>query len=85
MLQTRYGCYRGHSVDFRSFVKYECDYAYNKIPKIIVLYNYAYVDKEKCPQILRSSGKHLAAFHYENGVKSGTTKILETLYIIEIS
>ncbi len=61
-----YGCYRGHSVDLRSFIRYECDYADKEMPNIVVLYNYANVDRDKCPQAIRWKGKHLAAYHYEN-------------------
>ena len=64
-----YGCLRSHPADYRSYVKYECDYADKEIPNIVVLYNYANVDRNKCPQALRWKGKHLAAYHYENYVK----------------
>lgn len=53
-------CTRGHSVDRRSFVGYECDIAVEQDLDIIVLYNDTKVDKDKCPTVLRNRGKHVA-------------------------
>ena len=41
-------CARWHSVDMRSFIKYECDKAIDAGIKIIVLYNSTKVDRSKC-------------------------------------
>lgn len=60
-----YSCMRGYSVSYESYVDYECRVAKESNIKIVVLYNYASVRKEKCPEILRSVGKHLAMYHYE--------------------
>ena len=57
-------CNRGHSLDFRSYIDYECDKAVEAGIKIVVLYNSSIVDKEKCPFILRSRGQHVAMKKY---------------------
>ena len=55
-------CAKGHSIDYRSYIKYECDEAlkaYNDgNMKIIVLYNSCSVNKSKCPSALRNVGIH---------------------------
>ena len=58
-------CRRGHSTDMRSYIEFECDYARRHIPNIVVLYNYAYVYKEKCPEALRYQGNHLPAYYWD--------------------
>lgn len=55
-------CYHGHSLDMRSYVRYECDYAAEHINHIVVLYNYASVHREMCPEPLRYRGLHLPAY-----------------------
>ena len=55
-------CIRGYSVDYRSYIEYECDKAleaYNDGEmEIVVLYNAASVDKSKCPDVVKSVGNH---------------------------
>lgn len=55
-------CARRNSVDHRSYIEYECEKAYEAYRrgemKIVVLYNSTYVDKSKCPDILRYTGNH---------------------------
>lgn len=59
----RYECsVIGKSYDTTSFIDYECKMAYeawkrNEM-KIVVLYNAASVNKDKCPDILRNIGTH---------------------------
>jgi hypothetical protein len=53
------------STDNRSFIQYECDKAVKAGLKIIVLYNYANVDRSKCPEAVRYRGEHLAAYHLD--------------------
>lgn len=57
-----YSCARGHSVDYRSYIEYECDKAveaYNDgSMNIVVLYNAASVDKTKCPEAVKNIGTH---------------------------
>lgn len=47
---------RGHSVDYRGFIKYECDKAVEAGIKIIVLYKAACVNKSKCPEAVKNIG-----------------------------
>lgn len=56
---TQY-CAKGYSVDYRSFIKYECDKAVDANIKIVVLYKASSVDKSKCPNAVRYKGKHVA-------------------------
>lgn len=53
-------CARGHSVDYRSYIEYECDKAVEAGMKIVVLYNSTSVDKSKCPTKVKYSGNHIA-------------------------
>lgn len=54
----------GYSIDYRSYIEYECEKAYeayiNREMKIVVLYNSNYVDRNKCPKILRYVGNHVS-------------------------
>jgi hypothetical protein len=43
-------CSRGRSVDYRSYIEYECEKAVCDDLKIVVLYNATNVDKSKCPR-----------------------------------
>ena len=54
-----YACARGRSVDYRSYIKYECDKAVEAGIKIIVLYKSTLVDKNKCPEAVRNKGIHV--------------------------
>ena len=60
-------CLRNHSLDFRSYIKYECDQAVNAGIKIVVICNATKVGKSKCPEILKNKGTHLPLYYYENG------------------
>ena len=62
-----YACARGHSVDYRSYIKYECDKAIEAGIKIIVLYNSTKIDKSKCPEVLKNVGTHAAMVYYKDG------------------
>lgn len=55
-------CFRGKPLDFRSYIKYECEYAIKNKLKIVVIYNYASIRKEMCPEVLRHTGTHLNAY-----------------------
>lgn len=63
-----YACARGHSVDYRSYIKYECDKAIEAGIKIIVLYRSIKIDKSKCPEVLRNLGTHATMIYYKDGV-----------------
>lgn len=56
-------CASKMDLDFRSFIKYECDYAYKHDMKIVVIYNYARVIKSYCPEVLRETGTHIPAYN----------------------
>ncbi|AQV76953.1 MULTISPECIES: TIR domain-containing protein [Enterobacterales] len=60
-------CARGHSIDNKSYIEYECNRAVEDKLKIVVLYNAASVDKSKCPDVIRNVGEHVAMCTYENG------------------
>ncbi|MCR4904275.1 MAG: hypothetical protein K6A23_15560, partial [Butyrivibrio sp.] len=54
-------CARGYYVDYRSFIKYECDIAVDAIKygmKIVVLYNSGSVNRNLCPEVVRYKGIH---------------------------
>lgn len=60
-------CARGHSVDYRSYIEYECDKAVRDGLKIVVLYNAATVNKTKCPDAIKNIGTHAAMCYYKDG------------------
>ena len=60
-------CAKGYSVDYRSFIEYECEVAKRDINKIVVIYNSFSVNRDKCPEELRYIGKHIPAFIVEYG------------------
>ena len=62
-----YSCDRLYSVDYRSYVKYECDKALDAGIGIVVLYNAACVNRTKCPDAVKYEGKHVAMKHWEDG------------------
>lgn len=51
-------CVRGYSVDYRSFIKFECDHAIEAGLQIVVLYNSTSVNRELCPAAVRWMGIH---------------------------
>lgn len=62
-------CARGYSVDYRSYINYECDKAVDADIKIVVLYNSTKVDKSKCPDAVKDKGTHVAMCYKEDGVE----------------
>jgi hypothetical protein len=61
---------RNLQLDFRSFVEYECemavkDYCGGDLSKIVVIYNYANVDKDKCPDCIKDFGQHLNGYFFD--------------------
>ena len=60
-------CARGNSVDYRSYIEYECDKAVEAGIEIIVLYKSVAVNKTRCPEILKNRGKHVPMYKYEDG------------------
>lgn len=51
---------RGHTIDTRSYIEYECDKAMEAGIKIVVLYNSSRVERFKCPEAVRFRGTHVA-------------------------
>ena len=66
-------CYRGHNVDYRSYIEFECEKAVRdrNYMNIVVLYNSSSVIKERCPEVIRYYGNHLPAF---SGIYCGQKK-----------
>lgn len=62
-----YSCARGHSVDYRSYIEYECNKAVRDELNIVVLYNAATVNKSKCPDVIKNTGTHAAMCSYIDG------------------
>ena len=56
-------CHKSGNVDYRSFIDYECCKAVNDDLKIIVIYNTSYVNKDRCPDLLKNIGTHIS-FYY---------------------
>lgn len=52
-------CIRGGTVDYRSYIEYECEKAYLDDLRIVVIYKNAAVQRAKCPEILRYVGIHV--------------------------
>lgn len=68
---SKKSCDRGNSIDYRSYIEYECDKAIlaasESKMKIVVLYNAASVNKSKCPDAIKSKGKHVAMCFIKDG------------------
>lgn len=60
-------CAHGYSVDYRSYIKYECDKAIEAGIKIVVLYKAAAVQRCKCPESVRYKGNHVPMFYLQDG------------------
>lgn len=60
-------CARGYSIDYRSYVEYECEKAKSDGLAIVVLYNSTRVDRDKCPDCIKWSGRHVAMRYYRDG------------------
>lgn len=53
-------CTKGYSLDFNSYVAYECEQAVKDGIDIVVLYNSNVVHRYLCPDSVRYKGKHIA-------------------------
>ena len=60
-------CDKGYPVDYRSYIKYECDKAVEADIKIIVLYHNTVINKSKCPEAIRNIGSHAKMIRCDNG------------------
>ena len=56
-------CARGHYIDYRSFIQYECEKADRDDLRIVVIYNATSVQKDKCPVALRYKGTHINGYY----------------------
>ena len=59
-------CARGHSVDYRSYIKFECDKAVESNLQIVVLYNSTFVNRDLCPLAVRWKGTHQKMIYQGN-------------------
>ena len=63
-------CLRGYSPSLLSYVQYECEKASRDAKdgkmRIVVIYNYMTVRREKCPEPVRYLGTHIAAIVDQN-------------------
>lgn len=57
-------CAKGYSVSTLSYIKYECEQAVKANIKIVVLYKSTIVNKNLCPESIRSIGTHIAMKHW---------------------
>jgi hypothetical protein len=55
------------TVDYRSYIEYECEKAIRDDLKIVVLYNAASVNKAKCPDAIKNFGTHKAMCYMKDG------------------
>ena len=60
-------CERGRTVDYRSYIEFECEKAIRDDLKIVVLYNAATVNKSKCPDAIKYEGTHVAMCYIKDG------------------
>ena len=51
-------CAKYYSVDYRSFIQFECDKAVEAGAQIVVLYNSTSIDRDLCPSVVRWKGTH---------------------------
>jgi hypothetical protein len=55
------------STSNKSFIEYECDKAIRDGIKIVVLYNAAMVNKNKCPHVVKDKGTHIPMCYRKDG------------------
>lgn len=60
-------CGRGHSVDYRSYIDYECQMAVDAGIQVVVLYNSTRVDRARCPEAVRYKGSHVPMVYCMDG------------------
>lgn len=74
-------CKREHSIDMKSYIEFECNYAARNIGRIIVLYNSVRMDKSKCPLALRDKGIHIPALFrgFDGGLHWDYQRIKEAI------
>ena len=60
-------CTHNYTLDTRSYINYECEYAAANKLRIIVLYASTRVDRTKCPQAVSQIGVHIPMYYYSEG------------------
>lgn len=81
-------CTGSMSTDLRSFVEYECEKAEEAAieghMKIVVIYNSAYVYKERCPECLKGLGIHIPGkIKYNDGTEGWNYKKIKQAIMYE--
>lgn len=64
-----HSCSRGHWTDNRSFIQYECEKAERDGLRIVVVYNYSTVHRDKCPAVIRYKGTHINGYYWDENLK----------------
>lgn len=59
-------CARNGNIDYRSFIKFECDKAVEANIKIVVLYKSLEIDRDLCPEAVRWKGTHKQMWYRDN-------------------
>lgn len=55
-------CTKGYWCDNRSYIDFECEKALRDGLRIVVIYNFATIHKQLCPEPLRYTGTHIKAY-----------------------
>ena len=58
-------CVRGNSVDYRSYIEFECEKAIRDGLRIVILYNSGSVNKNKCPDAVKNTGTHTEMWNWD--------------------
>lgn len=66
---NKQACEKNRNLSTKSFIEYECDKAVRDKLKIVVLYNYSFIYKDKCPDSVKDIGSHLNAYSWEGNEK----------------
>ena len=53
-------CLNNNTTSHKSYIQYECELAIRENAKIVVLYNSVNVDRNRCPEVVRYKGTHIA-------------------------
>lgn len=59
-------CAKGKSIDYMSYIDFECDLAIKANIPIIILYKGATINKNLCPKSVRNIGKSISTYYYQN-------------------
>lgn len=60
-------CTHGYHIDYRSYVRFECDWAIQQKIDIIVLYKSSSIKRNLCPESVRWTGIHIPLFYFKDG------------------